>query len=66
MRSCPRTTPRSPSLAGMRSNPGAYRGETFYRHAPEVDSLIYLGVANSDGSGYRPLVIANLSEDGES
>lgn len=46
--------------------PGGVSGGIFYRHAPEADSLIYLAVANSDGSGYRPLVIANLSEDGES
>ena len=39
---------------------------SLYQHSPDVDSLVYLGVANSDGSGYRPLVIANFSEDGES
>ena len=46
--------------------PGSVSRGTLYRHAPEVNSLIYLAVVNSDGSGYRPLGIANLSEDGES
>ena len=51
---------------GYGQRPGFISPSVLYHSSPDVDSITYLAVANSDGSSYRPLVIADISAEGES